>query len=123
MKEKRKILIVDDEPNIRRILQVAFEKEGYFPFVAEDAFRAMEIVQSEPIDCVLTDVTMPGKTGYELLRDLKQYREDLTVIVMTAFGTIPQAIQAIRDGAFEYVTKPFDLESLKKVVASSFEPG
>jgi DNA-binding NtrC family response regulator len=119
VKEKKKILIVDDEPNIRRILQVAFEKEGYFPFTAEDAFRAMEIVQSEPMDCVITDVTMPGKTGYELLHDLKSYREDLPVVVMTAFGTIPQAIQAIRDGAFEYVTKPFDLESLKKIVASS----
>src|SRR5579862_881419 len=121
MKPKRRILIVDDEPNIRRILQVAFEKEGYFPFVAEDAYRAMEIVQSESVDCVITDVTMPGKTGYELLRDLKSYRADLPVVVMTAFGTIPQAIQAIRDGAYEYVTKPFDLESLKKVVASAME--
>lgn len=121
MKVKKKILIVDDEPNIRRILQVAFEKEGYFPLVAEDAYRAMELVQAEDPDCVLTDVTMPGKTGYELLRDLKSYREDLPVVVMTAFGTIPQAIQAIRDGAFEYVTKPFDLESLKKVVASALD--
>lgn len=123
MKTKKKILIVDDEPNIRRILQVAFEKEGYFPYVAEDAYRAMEIVQQEALDCVLTDVTMPGKTGYELLRDLKSYKDDLPVVVMTAFGTIPQAIQAIRDGAFEYVTKPFDLESLKKIVASSLEGG
>ncbi|HVT10912.1 MAG TPA: sigma-54 dependent transcriptional regulator [Fimbriimonadaceae bacterium] len=121
MKLKKKILIVDDEPNIRRILQVAFEKEGYFPLVAEDAYRAMELVQSEGPDCVLTDVTMPGKTGYELLKDLKTYKEELPVVVMTAFGTIPQAIQAIRDGAFEYVTKPFDLESLKKIVASAFD--
>lgn len=121
MKAKKRILIVDDEPSIRRILQVAFEKEGYFPFVAEDAYQAMETVQNESIDCVLTDVTMPGKTGYELLRDLKSFNDDLPVVVMTAFGTIPQAIQAIRDGAFEYVTKPFDLDSLKKVVASSIE--
>jgi DNA-binding NtrC family response regulator len=119
MKTKKKILIVDDEPNIRRILQVAFEKEGYFPYIAEDAFRAMEIVQSEQLDCVITDVTMPGKTGYELLRDMKSYKEDLPVVVMTAFGTIPQAIQAIRDGAFEYVTKPFDLDSLKKIIGSA----
>lgn len=121
MKVKKKILIVDDEPNIRRILQVAFEKEGYFPLIADDAYRAMELVQSEDPDCVLTDVTMPGKTGYELLKDLKSYKEDLPVVVMTAYGTIPQAIQAIRDGAFEYVTKPFDLESLKKVVSSALE--
>jgi DNA-binding NtrC family response regulator len=121
VKSKKRILIVDDEPNIRRILQVAFEKAGYFPFVAEDAYQAMEVVQSESPDCVITDVTMPGKTGYELLRDLKSYKNDLPVVVMTAFGTIPQAIQAIRDGAFEYVTKPFDLESLKKIVASAME--
>ncbi len=119
MSAKKKILIVDDEPNIRRILQVAFEKDGYFPFVAQDAYEAMEVVQSESIDCVVTDVTMPGKTGYELLRDLKAYKEDIPVVVMTAFGTIPQAIQAIRDGAHEYVTKPFDLDSLKKIVASA----
>jgi DNA-binding NtrC family response regulator len=123
MKEKKKILIVDDEPNIRRILQVAFEKEGYFPFVAQDAYEAMELVQQHELDCVVTDVTMPGKTGYELLRDLKGFKEDLPVVVMTAFGTIPQAIQAIRDGAFEYVTKPFDLESLKKIVASAASGG
>lgn len=123
MKSKRKILIVDDEANIRRILQVAFEKEGYFPLVAEDAYTAMEIAGREDLHCVLTDVTMPGKTGYELLRDLKELRDDLPVVVMTAFGTIPQAIQAIRDGAHEYVTKPFDLESLKKVVASAIDSG
>lgn len=121
MKTKRKILIVDDEANIRRILQVAFEKEGYFPLVAEDAYAAMEIAGREELDCVLTDVTMPGKTGYELLRDLKELKDELPVVVMTAFGTIPQAIQAIRDGAFEYVTKPFDLDSLKKVVASAID--
>lgn len=121
MKNKKKILIVDDEANIRRILQVAFEKEGMFPLVAVNAFEAMEIVQNDDPDVVLTDVTMPGKNGYELLRDLKSYREDLPVIVMTAFGTIPQAIQAIRDGAHEFVTKPFDLDSLKKIVSSALE--
>lgn len=120
-KEKLKILIVDDEPNIRRILQVAFEKEGLFPLVAENAFEAMELAQNANPDVVLTDVTMPGKSGYEFLRDLKSYRQDLPVIIMTAFGTIPQAIQAIRDGAHEYVTKPFDLDSLKKVVSSALD--
>jgi DNA-binding NtrC family response regulator len=120
MKSKR-ILIVDDEPSIRRILQVAFEKAGYQAFVAEDALRAHEALSAETVDCVLTDVTMPGKTGYELLREIKAERPDLPVVIMTAFGTIPQAIQAIRDGAFEYVTKPFDLDALKKVVAHALE--
>jgi len=75
-------------------------------------------VTKDAPDCVITDVTMPGRTGYELLRDIKAFKPDIPVVIITAFGTIPQAVQAIRDGAFEYVTKPFDLEVLKKVVAN-----
>lgn len=121
MSNKPQILIVDDEPNIRRILQVAFEKQGYSVLTAEDALNAAKVLSREQVDCVLTDVTMPGKTGYALLKDIKHHLPGIPVIVMTAFGTIPQAIQAIRDGAFEFVTKPFDLESLKKIVASAIE--
>jgi DNA-binding NtrC family response regulator len=66
---------------------------------------------------------MPGRTGYELLRDIKAFNPSIPVVIITAFGTIPQAVQAIRDGAFEYVTKPFDLEVLKKVVANSLNEG
>ncbi len=119
MKPRPKLLVVDDEPNIRRILQVAFEKAGYEVFPADDAYSALEALAEQPFECVLTDVTMPGMTGYELLRAVKERRPESAVVIMTAFGTIPQAIQAIRDGAFEYVTKPFDLESLKKIVQSA----
>ncbi len=115
---KRHLLLVDDEPNIRRILQVAFEKEGYFVSVAADGREALETFAKQEPSCVLTDVTMPGMTGYELLREVKS-KSDVPVVIMTAFGTIPQAVQAIRDGAFEYVTKPFDLDHLKKVVGAA----
>jgi two-component system response regulator AtoC len=111
--------VVDDETNIRRILQVAFDKVGYKTFIAEDGAHALELLKTETIDVVLTDVTMPGITGYELLREIKAERPDLPVIIMTAYGTIPQAIQAIRDGAFEYVTKPFDLDVVRKTVQAS----
>ncbi|OJU61514.1 MAG: two-component system response regulator [Armatimonadetes bacterium 55-13] len=117
---KKHLLLVDDEPNIRRILQVAFEKVGFHVSVAENGQEAIEIFGERQPDCVLTDVTMPGMTGYELLREVKS-QSDVPVVIMTAFGTIPQAVQAIRDGAFEYVTKPFDLDQLKKVVASAME--
>lgn len=117
---KRHLLLVDDEPNIRRILQVAFEKDGYFVSVAADGREALECFSKQAPDCVLTDVTMPGMTGYELLREVKS-KSDTPVVIMTAFGTIPQAVQAIRDGAFEYVTKPFDLDHLKKVVAAAMQ--
>jgi len=123
MKNKSRILIVDDEPSIRRILQVAFEKVGYLTSVAEDADQAMVAVKSEELHCVVTDVTMPGRSGYELLREIKASYPNLPVVIITAYGTIPQAVQAIRDGAFEYVTKPFDLEVLKKVVANALSTG
>lgn len=118
---KTKLLIVDDEPNIRRILQMAFEKVGYVAVTAEDVPTALGMIADEAPDCVITDVTMPGVTGYELLREVKATRPDLPVVIMTAFGTIPQAVQAIRDGAFEYVTKPFDLDALKRIVAAAID--
>jgi two-component system, NtrC family, response regulator AtoC len=114
-----RILIVDDEASIRRILEVSFEKNGWRPLVAQHAREALETLRKGQIDCVLSDVTMPGMSGYELLREIKSLRPELPVVIMTAFGTIPQAVQAIRDGAFEYVTKPFDLDHLKKIVSAS----
>lgn len=118
---KARILIVDDEPNIRRILQMAFEKSGYIAATADDAHAALECFEGEAPDCVITDVTMPGMTGYDLLREIKSRWPLTPVVIMTAFGTIPQAVQAIRDGAFEYVTKPFDLDALKRVVQAALE--
>lgn len=120
---KKRILVVDDEASIRRILQVAFDKAGYVTDVASDAREAEQKVEAGPYECVLTDVTMPGKSGHELLRDLKREHPEMPVIIMTAFGTIPQAVQAIRDGAHEYVTKPFDLDHLRRVVASAVKTG
>lgn len=121
MGKKASLLIVDDEPNIRRVLQVAFEKAGYAASTAEDAMDAMRQIESSKFDCVVTDVTMPGRTGYELLMDIRAVQPNLPVVIMTAFGTIPQAVQAIRNGAFEYLTKPFDLDVLKRIVASAVE--
>jgi two-component system, NtrC family, response regulator AtoC len=122
LKERKKLLVVDDEPNIRRILEVAFEKAGYLVSVAEDAHEALRILAEHPHDCVLTDVTMPGMSGYDLMREILSRTPDMPVVVVTAYGTIPQAVQAIRDGAFEYVTKPFDLDNLKKVIERATDP-
>ena len=122
MSEQKRILVVDDEPNIRRILQAAFDKAGMITSAAEDGHSALAQMAHTEFDCVLTDVTMPGISGYELLREIKARNADLPVVIMTAYGTIPQAVQAIRDGAFEYVTKPFDLDNLKKIVSSAMDP-
>ncbi len=123
MSKKPQILIVDDELNIRRILQMAFEKAGYDAVTAEDGRTALMELEKQRFDAVITDVTMPGMTGYELQRLINEAAPEIPVIIMTAFGTIPQAVAAIRNGAFEYITKPFDLEHLKKVVASAVDQG
>lgn len=120
---KKRILIVDDEPNIRRILQVAFEKDGHQALIAEDGWNATQMLAEGNFDCVITDVTMPGMTGYELQAHCAEKYPELPVVIMTAYGTIPQAIAAIRNGAHEFVTKPFDLDNLKKVVGSAFDGG
>ncbi|HXH61015.1 MAG TPA: sigma-54 dependent transcriptional regulator [Fimbriimonadaceae bacterium] len=121
MSEKKRVLIVDDEANIRRILEAAFDKAGYHAIVAESGEAALDIIKEGVVDCVLTDVTMPGMDGYELQRKIAGAHPGLPVVIMTAFGTIPQAVQAIRDGAFEFVTKPFDLDSLKKVIRAALK--
>ncbi|MDH4387349.1 MAG: sigma-54 dependent transcriptional regulator [Fimbriimonas sp.] len=123
MSKKPQILIVDDELNIRRILQMAFDKAGYDAVTAEDGRTALIELEKQRFEAVITDVTMPGMTGYELQRLINEAAPEIPVIIMTAFGTIPQAVAAIRNGAFEYITKPFDLEHLKKVVASAVDQG
>jgi two-component system response regulator AtoC len=118
VRRKRHILVVDDEQNIRKILKAAFERAGYRVTVAEDGASALKSVQNDPtVDVVLTDVLMPGITGVELLAQIRECREDLPVLIMTAYGTIPQAVEAIRAGACDYITKPFDLDNLKRIVA------
>lgn len=121
MSKHSKILIVDDELNIRRILQMAFEKVGHEVSVAEDAHSALGLLESHNFDLVITDVTMPGMNGYELQKVVHENQPDVPVIIMTAYGTIPQAVAAIRNGAFEYITKPFDLDQLKKIAASALD--
>lgn len=113
------LLIVDDESNIRRILQVAFEKIGVEVTVAESGEQALQIMETHSFGCVLTDVTMPGISGFELHEKISATWPEVPVVIMTAYGTIPQAVSAIRRGAFEFITKPFDLDSLKKIVLAA----
>lgn len=121
MSTKNRVLIVDDESNIRRILQASLDKAGLQATVAESAEVALQLLKSEKYDCVLTDVTMPGMDGYELQKAISELMPELPVVIMTAYGTIPRAVQAIRDGAFEFVTKPFDLETVKKIIKAALK--
>lgn len=126
MSKKNRVLVVDDELNIRRILQASFDKNGWVALTAESGDEALRLLGREEIDCVLTDVTMPGMSGYDLQKEIAERYPDLPVVIMTAYGTIPQAVEAIRSGAFEFVTKPFDLDSVKKTIQLALdghEPG
>lgn len=113
---KRELLVVDDEPNLRRVLQAALEKAGYSVRSAEDASVALQMLGERPADLVLTDATMPGMDGLELVKEIASRWPETITVMMTAFGTIPMAIQAIRYGAAEFVTKPFDLDALKRTI-------
>lgn len=117
------LLIVDDEQNIRRILQVAFEKIGVETVTASNGREALAVLETTAVRGVLTDVTMPEMTGFELHDAICERWPDTPVVIMTAYGTIPQAVAAIRKGAFEFVTKPFDLDSLKKIMLAAMGEG
>ena len=112
-------MVVDDEPNLRRVLQAALEKAGYSVRTAADAEEALRLLEERPADLVLTDATMPGMDGLALVREIGSRWPDTGAIMMTAFGTIPLAVQAIRSGALEFVTKPFDLDVLKRTIDAS----
>lgn len=113
------ILVVDDELNIRRVLERAFTKEGYHVHTAEGGHQALRILDETPCDLMLTDVVMPDMTGLELLKRARQKHPNLQVILMTAFGTIPTAVEAMRSGAYDFLTKPLDMDVLRKVARNA----
>jgi DNA-binding NtrC family response regulator len=116
------ILIADDEPNIRRVLEAVLSKEGYQVIAAENAKRALDAVSSNTsIDVLVSDLIMPDMNGVELLEAARQINPSISVIMITAHGTIKSAVDAMRLGAFDYITKPFDMDELKVVVKKALE--
>ncbi|NOX97128.1 MAG: sigma-54-dependent Fis family transcriptional regulator [Nitrospirae bacterium] len=111
-----KILVVDDEAKMRRVLQMMLEENGYKVDLAGDGEKASNKIKQSDFDLVITDMKMPKKSGLKLLREIRKVDEELPVIVMTAYGTVPTAIEAMRAGAYDYILKPFDLEEMKAVV-------
>ena len=111
-----RILVVDDEPAMCQLVSDALVIQNLEPVTANSADQAMEIVRSQDLDVVLTDVKMPGRTGLELCGELTDLRPELPVIVMTAFGTIDKAVEAMKIGAFDYLTKPLELHVVRGLV-------
>ena len=112
----RNILVVDDDYHMRVALSEALVKAGYEVRAAEDGRVAMESIKKSSCDLVITDVKMPYINGIDLLGRLKKERCSLPVIVITAYGTVEHAVNAIKEGAFDYIQKPFDTETLYGIV-------
>jgi len=107
------LLIVDDERAIREACREVADSLGFRSVTAESAERAYRILDAQPIDVVLLDLRLPGAGGLEALNQIKQRRPDAVVVVVTGFGTVQSAVHAMKNGAYDYVTKPFSLEELK----------
>jgi nitrogen regulation protein NR(I) len=113
------VLIVDDEVNIRRVLAAMLKREGYEVTTAADGEQALGVLLRTPVHVVVTDLVMPRLGGMELLRRVTADFPDVPVILITAHGSVDSAVAALKAGAFDYVTKPFEQEELKKVIAKA----
>jgi DNA-binding NtrC family response regulator len=107
------LLIVDDERSIREACREVALSLGFMAHVADSAEHAYRLLQTHSIDAVLLDLRLPGAGGLEALRQIKSQRPEALVIVVTGYGTVQSAVQAMKNGAYEYVTKPFSIDELK----------
>jgi DNA-binding NtrC family response regulator len=114
MRETHKIrlLVVDDEKNQRELLQGFLQKKGYAVQAAAGGEAALKWLKENPCEAVLSDHKMPGMDGATLLQEIKKLNPEILVVLMTAFGTVEQAVEAMKSGAYDYLTKPIDLDEL-----------
>jgi two-component system, NtrC family, response regulator AtoC len=115
------VLVVDDEPRIRRIVEMALGDRGYRVLTAPSAEAAQEILEKDTVDIVVTDLQLPGRSGLDLLSTVRASRLEVPVILITAFGTVESAVEAIKAGAYDYVLKPFSVEELEALVARALD--
>ncbi len=116
MDNQEDIMVVDDELNMRRVLSALLKKEGYRIISMADGKQALEFLGNQEISVLITDLKMPGMDGIELLEKVNSRWPHIPVIILTAHGTISTAVEALKKGAFDYLTKPFEQEELKLVV-------
>src|SRR3972149_999757 len=111
-----KILVVDDELNMQLVLSAMLKKEGFDVATASDGLQALKILKEEECAAVITDLKMPKLDGMGLLSETVKNYPVIPVIIITAYGTIATAVDALKKGAFDYITKPFDQEEFKNVI-------
>jgi len=119
--EKASILVVEDEAKMRRLLELQLGEEGFAVHSAADAEAGLQLLVREKPDLVVTDLRLPGMSGLEFLQAVKRVNAALPVVVMTAYGTVESAVEAMKDGASDYVTKPFSLAELVLVIRKELD--
>ncbi|MBI4560771.1 MAG: sigma-54-dependent Fis family transcriptional regulator, partial [Candidatus Rokubacteria bacterium] len=115
------LLVADDDPAVRESLERSLTREGYRVVLASDGQAALERLQGGGVDLVLADLRMPGLNGLELLRAAKVVAPEVDVIMLTAFGTVEEAVKAMKDGAYDFLTKPFQRNQLFRLVRQALE--
>ncbi len=111
------LLIVDDSLMVREACHEVAQSLGFHSEVAESAEQALRLLDRSSIDAVILDLKLPGTGGMDALRSIRTHRPDAVVVVVTGYGTVESAVQAMKNGAFDYVTKPFSLEELRQLLA------
>jgi DNA-binding NtrC family response regulator len=117
----KRVLVVDDDESLRRVMQVQLEQAGFKTTTAAYGAEALAMLQKSPPDLVITDLKMPGMSGIELLRNIRTDYPDVLVVMLTAFGTVESAVEAMKAGAYDYLTKPVHPDELELVARRSLE--
>jgi two-component system NtrC family response regulator len=118
-----RILLAEDDPNLGRVLGYHLERAGHRVVVAQDGLKALALLESSAFDLLVTDVRMPGMDGISLVAKAREAQPDAPALVLTAFGTIQDAVEAMRAGAFDYLTKPVEKETLLRAVDKALRLG
>jgi DNA-binding NtrC family response regulator len=115
------ILIIEDEPKMRRLLEISLGDDGLAVQTVQDAETGLKLFQREPVDLIVTDLKLPGMSGLEFLDQAKRLNPSVPIVVMTAFGTVETAVEAMKAGASDYVLKPFSMAEMKLVIRKELD--
>ncbi len=121
LKENFKILIAEDDDIVREVVSSILSKDGYSVFTARDGIEAIRMLMMEDMHLVLTDLRMPNADGIEVLRQAVKNNPDCAVIILTAYGSLDSALEALKKGAFDYLTKPFRIQEVLFAVEKAYK--
>src|SRR5512143_454591 len=116
-----RVLVVDDVKGMREMLSIMLKKEGHDAVMAEGGEKAVKLLKDDIFDLVITDVKMPKSSGMDVLRAVKEHSPDTVVIMITAYATAESAVEAMKEGAYDYIMKPFKVDEIKLVVKNALE--